>query len=521
MKNKGLFGTVAAAILVIVLIVALIVVLFITKNYVVVGTQLFPKGKSTLDLRDRAITVEEYDALGRKIPQAEILWSVPLSSGYFDSSSEEIQVSTFHSSDADLLAYFPNLKVVNAQSCTDYAALRDAYVRYSDITFDYTVPIAGEEYTPGAVAVTLESLDQADLQMLEMLPNLKKIDAVNCRSYDLLHQLQQSHPEWEISCRETIAGTKISEDTEVLTVTGAEYNELSVGLAAMPNLKSLTIHDPAATGDELTALRDEYPDVDIHWEVTIFENTFSDDAVEVDISNQPIGSIEEAKRIGGLFPSLQKLIVDSTGIENEDMAAYREEVRSKYKVVWTVIMTEKCKARTDDTKFMPIDQGEYYFQDDDGYNLRYCEDMVCIDIGHSTVENIDFVAFMPHLKYLILAWTQVKNITAISNCKELIYLELDHGIVHDFTPLLGCTALEDLNISDHMWDTDLTPISQMTWLKNLFATDHSYANQQLLIESLPDTRVVTTATSTASGNGWRNLQNYYDMRDYLGKPYMD
>ena len=203
------------------------------------------------------------------------------------------------------------------------------------------------------------------------------------------------------------------------------------------------------------------------------------------------------------------------------MAAYREEVRSKYKVVWTVIMTEKCKARTDDTKFMPIDQGEYYFQDDDGYNLRYCEDMVCIDIGHSTVENIDFVAFMPHLKYLILAWTQVKDITAISNCKDLIYLELDHGIVHDFTPLLGCTALEDLNIGDHMWDTDLTPISQMTWLKNLFATDYSYANQQLLIESLPDTRVVTTATSTASGNGWRNLQNYYDMRDYLGKPYMD
>ena len=45
--------------------------------------------------------------------------------------------------------------------------------------------------------------------------------------------------------------------------------------------------------------------------------------------------------------------MDSTGIDNEEMAAYRNEVRSQYKVVWTVIFTEKCKSRTDATFFFP------------------------------------------------------------------------------------------------------------------------------------------------------------------------
>ena len=41
-----------------------------------------------------------------------------------------------------------------------------------------------------------------------------------------------------------------------------------------------------------------------------------------------MGTIENAKEIASKFPKLEKFIVDSTGIENDDMAAYREEMRS-------------------------------------------------------------------------------------------------------------------------------------------------------------------------------------------------
>ena len=127
---------------------------------------------------------------------------------------------------------------------------------------------------------------------------------------------------------------------------------------------------------------------------------------------------------------------------------------------------------------------------------------------------------MPHLKYLILAWTQVQHIDPIENCKELIYLEIDHCIIRDYTPLLGCTALQDINISDAQADASVEPIKQMTWLKNLWVGERSAYDQYALIDALPDTNVVISNPSTASGHGWRNLPNYYAMRDYLGREYM-
>lgn len=520
MKNKGMIGTILATILVIALAVILAVSYFLLKNYVILGGQLFPKNQEQLDLRSRAVTLEEYDKLSWKMPRTEILWSVPMAGNYFDSTSTEIEVTRFSANDVKMLAYFPKLQTVNAEGCTDYAALGEAYQRYPNLNFRYHVSVAGEQYAPDTTAVTITSLSQADVAAMESLPCLTQVDGRGCRDFSALYRLEQTHPQWKVLYLTSIGGTEFTAETTELTVSGASYEELSVGLTAMPKLTTLTIHDPKADSDALLRLREEYPSVSIHWDVTVFGKTFADDATEVDISNSPIDSVETAKEIAAQFPQLQKLIVDSGDIDNDTMAAYREEMRSQYKVVWTVIFTDKCKARTDDTKFMPIDQGEYYFQEQHVYNLRYCEDMVCIDVGHAPIHTIDFAAYMPHLKYLILAWTEVTDITPLQNCKELIYLELDHTIVHDFSPLLGCTALEDLNIGDHMWNSDVEPIAKMTWLKNLFCPDFSYSKQVLLMESLPNTRVVIDNPSTASGNGWRNLPNYYAMRDYLGREYM-
>jgi len=39
-------------------------------------------------------------------------------------------------------------------------------------------------------------------------------------------------------------------------------------------------------------------------------------------------------------------------------------------------------------------------------------------------------------------------------------------------------------------------------------------------QALPDTTVVASGNATVGG-GWRRLQNYYDMRDFFGAPYMN
>lgn len=527
MDRKGLAGTIAAATLAIALAVILVVCYVITKFFVVEDWQMFPRYQQQLDLRTQALTPEGYDALVWKMPRTQILWSVPFQNGYYDNTVQELTITHLAESDLEMLVYFPQLKAINAQGCTDYAALKVLYERCPGIAVRYTIPIAGVEYGPDTETVTLQSLTRQDISLLSYLPRLNRVDGTGCREFALLQELEREHPEWKVDYLTAIAGTKINPTAQALELRNASYQELSVGLSAMPDLKNLTLHNPQATGAELLSLREEYPNTEIHWNVELFGKTFPDHSTEVDIGSAPVGSIQAAKEIAAKFPQLEKFIVNSTGIDNRDMAVYREEMRSEYKVVWTIVFTDKFKARTDATTFMPSSQNEGRFNESHVYDMRYFEDLICIDVGHMQIKTVDFVTYMPNLKYLVLADTAVQDITPLSTCKNLIFLELDHDVVRDYTPLLGCTALEDLNLNDPQWGgVSIEPILQMTWLKNLWVPNRSYTDQQALVEALPDTRVVTSDPPTGfisstercpEGQGWRNLKNYYDSRDMLNE----
>jgi len=144
--------------------------------------------------------------------------------------------------------------------------------------------------------------------------------------------------------------------------------------------------------------------------------------------------------------------------------------------------------------------------------------MVCLDVGHMTLTDISFVEYMPKLKYLILAWTEVKYIEPIRSCKNLVFLELDNSTIRDLSPLVDCTALEDLNLGNTF--CDVTPILEMTWLKNVYFILGSPASAYKVSQAIPTAHVVATGTATVGG-GWRRLPNYYDMRDCLNMPYMN
>ena len=70
------------------------------------------------------------------------------------------------------------------------------------------------------------------------------------------------------------------------------------------------------------------------------------------------------------------------------------------------------------------------------------------------------------------------------------------------------------------YNADFRPLAEMTWLKNLWINGNgvSQADRKYLTEALPDTRIEFDA-GWITGNGWRELQNYFDMRDLLGMPY--
>lgn len=508
------------------LLLALIFLVVCLKFCVLAGGRLYPRGRAELDLRERRISAGTYDKLQKALPDTDILWNVPFQGKLLPSNITELTVTALTAEDARTLLYFKSLQVLNAEGCTDYENLLTYRLQSPGCRVRYRVTVGGSTYDSDAKMLMVTEFTEDDAAKIAYLPDLEIVDGSGCTDYGNLAALQAAYPGLSVRYAVTLGDSELEADTVEATVTGAESGQLIQALAGLPNLKNLTLIDPAADGSTLQALRLQYPDLTLSWYFRVNGREIGEDAVEVDVSGMDFSSLAAAENMASCFPKLEKFIMSSCtvggkAIGNETMADFRERMRSSYKVVWTV-QCGRLSVRTDATTFMPTREHEYYFLDSMAPNLKYCEDMICIDIGHHKVKDISFVRYMPHLKYLILTDTAVQDISPVAELKELIFLELTFGIVRDYTPLLQCTALEDLNMDKLDYYADPSPIYQMTWLKTLFWHRCNTQVQQKLAEALPNTHLDFTGTTTNPiHTGWRNLQNYYDMRDLLGMPYMN
>ena len=407
------------------------------------------------------------------------------------------------------------LEEINAQGCRDYDQLLALGKRHPGCEIHYTVCLDGVEYPEDATEITLTALTQEELSLFSYLPLVTSVNAEGCTDYALLQQLREQLPECDISYTLPIGGEEYTADTTALELSGITEEDIAM-IAYLPELETVHMVDPAAEAEALLQMVESRPEVAFTWEMEVLGVSVNSESTEVSFADMPLTGTDAISAGLAYFPAVEKVDMSGCGIDNETMAAFREEKRSEYKVVWTV-QCGKLTVRTDETAFIPVKHSVYYFLDKDAYNLRYCEDMVALDIGHMAIKDLSFVEYMPNLKYLVLAHTTVLDLTPLSTCKNLVFLELDWTAVKDYEPLLGCTALEDLNLGLTYGDAEI--IAQMTWLKNLWWKDAGYKRQVILEEALPNTNMKFNPSYTVA-NGWRELQNYYDMRDILGMHYM-
>ena len=140
-----------------------------------------------------------------------------------------------------------------------------------------------------------------------------------------------------------------------------------------------------------------------------------------------------------------------------------------------------------------------------------------MDVGHMSISELDFLEYMPKLKYLDIALNHIVDLSPLATCKSLVFLVMHSlSMELDYTPLQGCTALEDLNVSGN--PGDISPVFEMKHLKNLWIVkmgDETYARAKA---ALPDTNIGYYYSS--GNNGWRQLPNYFKMRDALLMFYM-
>lgn len=473
----------------------------------------------TLDARGSGLTAEEYHELFRSYPRVQVLWDVPFQNGTVASDAEKITVTTLNAQDIQDLRYLKNLKSIDAWNCEDYDALTKLQEERPDCKVFYSVSFGAQEFDCDIQDIFLVEADGMTLvENLQYLPMVTKVTMTGpLPVWEELDQAMTKYPfiefNWEVFAFQQTLPSNAEElvltDDQIETV-----SELEEVLPYLPKLKTVDLRSCDLPGEELVDLAYQWPEIDFLFGLTIGHVTVCTDAKEIDISNHIFENTDQVERYVNCFPNLQKVIMCECGISNEEMDALNRKYED-IRFVWSVQLGVKL-FRTDSLYYTPNKWGEKCF-DETIYNLRYCTDMVCVDIGHmKDVSNCEWAAFMPNLKYLILAQTAIRDLTPLSGLKNLVFLELFQSKARDYSPLVSITSLEDLNLSYTFGDPE--PISQMTWLKRLWWSG-SWIARTTLPEVLTETEMEFYEVSSTGGT-WREGQNYYDMRDLIGMDYM-
>lgn len=334
----------------------------------------------------------------------------------------------------------------------------------------------------------------------------------------------------------TLAGMTFSAEESTLDLSGKKVSlsQLQAVLPSMTQLKTLDLSGTGIAEDDILNLRMAYPKTNIISTVTLAGETVTLDSSKALVCGQVCQKnstkisltgteidVAEVERKLDFFPKLEKITMLNADLD----CAYMDEVDQRHpdvRFVWTV-PCGGISVRSDTLYFYP---GLYFGGGEAAHtrNLRYCRDLVAVDLGHFWTYDLDWVNYTPHLKFLILMNSRVSDLSPLANLKELYYLEIfETNMVLDYTPLLEVKSLRDINIGIN--EADPAVFGQMTWLNNLHWNDISLNDEQKKVyarlpEMLPDTRVATTGFGMLA-NGWRFLCSYYAFRDLISGVYLN
>ena len=471
---------------------------------------------------------DEIRALIAAQPGLDVRWNIPVGSSRYDSISEEIAIGNFTTEEIGNFAYFTGLKRVDATAADCYEeilALREALG--DGIELKWNVTIGGESFPYTTKELTLPEGTSAEetARKLAYLPEVRMVDTTNAH-YDseALSALKEQYPKIRFLYKVTIAGETFRSNTENITIPESarlDTAELLSHGGDFSELKIINLGSRRMDLDDVIAIRKAFGGVEVLCRTTVCGKECSTDWTELDLSNRTIEDLSEPEKAIEAMPGLKKLYLCDCGIPNETL----DEMRSRHddcEIVWRVYLNGVgCRTDADNFCMSKFSNDWGFLPYANAEPIKYCRNMVTLDLGHGNFDRIDFVETMPHLKYLMIVGAPVTSLEPLRGSSELHYLEMFFTNVRDLEPIQNLPNLRHLNISHCRFD-DYTQLFEMKQLERLWWVDSglSEAQQNELREALPNTKMCFYAwDDNAVGGYWRDDPSYREMRDNLGMNY--
>ncbi|MBO4882004.1 MAG: hypothetical protein J5570_00650 [Lachnospiraceae bacterium] len=250
----------------------------------------------------------------------------------------------------------------------------------------------------------------------------------------------------------------------------------------------------------------------------------------VDISGIDVSDMDMDEVFAAL-PNLQRIYMIDCGLDNDGYAKLQDD-HPDIRIIWEIVLSH-WTIRTDVVAFssLKICADEFFMQNEEAYYLKYCTDLVALDLGHNYVSDLTFLEYMPNLKILIL----VDNVKAVEGERKyhltdlselqyvphLRYLEFFANNVSDFSFMQYLTELEDLNISynsvssiEYMRNL---PHLQRLWMEHTYIPYNEYVE---LTQLYPNAQIVYVGEGSID-QGWRSGAHYWAMRNMVKNNVID
>lgn len=250
-------------------------------------------------------------------------------------------------------------------------------------------------------------------------------------------------------------------------------------------------------------------------EVSYEEHVFDETAEFIDLDDLVVKDFESFAAFLEQFPNLKQVDMWKNRMTKEQcdfLAGKFPDMRWG----WTMVIKKgKCNhlVRTDFTSWSTLHNNKSPHHSSEDFSvLKYCWNLMALDVGHNGVTDLNFLYDLPNLRVLIIACNQVEDITPIASLKKLEYAELFNNRIRDITPLTGLPHLMDLNICFNKIQ-DLSPILTLPSLKRLWLYSHRARDTVATGEQVdtiraafPEAKIDINHYST---NGeWRYLDGY-------------
>ena len=222
-------------------------------THIFVEDAVYAKNALVLDLRGQEISLEHYNSVHAQLPEAEILWDVPFQ---------------------------------------------------------------GSKYANDTTQLTITSLTEADMDLLEYFPSLTKIDAAGCDDYPMLEALRARYPKLDVVYLVDLGATAVSPDTSVLSLSADafDYDTLMANLKHLPQLTELTLTNTELTLEQIDTISQDYEDLTVTYTLDIGGREITPDVTELDLSGLASGEIEAVAGKLAMLPQLTTVeLMDADG----------------------------------------------------------------------------------------------------------------------------------------------------------------------------------------------------------------